>query len=107
MAHSCSVHQIVQHRGIFAEWAFGAHAFNQEVKGVAMETKKNKQMCLTHSSIPSSLSFVLLFSQIPAYHFTTVASHISHHHGGPPGRVQLNMKLPEKILFGLLWCAFS
>lgn len=63
MAHSCSVCQIVQHKGIFAEWAFGAHTANQEVKKRCHgDQGKHKQMSLTHSSLPSPLSFVLLFS---------------------------------------------
>lgn len=34
--------QVVQHGGILAEWAFGAHMVNQEVKNVAMSTKDKK-----------------------------------------------------------------
>lgn len=39
---SCSMCQVVQHGGILAEWAFGAHMVNQEVKNVAMSTKDKK-----------------------------------------------------------------
>lgn len=55
--------QIVQHGGIFAEWAFGTRLVDQEVKMKCCHgdqgPRKHQQM--TKSSVSSSLSFVLFF----------------------------------------------
>lgn len=61
---SCGMSRIAQQGEGFAEWAFGAHTVDQEVKmncrhGDRRETNK---MRLTHSPLLSSLLFVQFLS---------------------------------------------